>query len=122
MMNQFVVMLPYAGHSDCDEKSNVIKVFKLNKDRDVQLPNPFPFPKYLPPDVEAAIRTGEVSRAAQNGLLASIIHSVFQHKRYLTENDYINLSKQIMDKYPSFFSSQVNVSVLLLYIMYCIFL
>ena len=88
------------------------KVIKIEKDKDAILPDPFPLPKYVTPQVEVAVNSGEVDRFARNNLLHSIIHSVVQYKKYLNDGDYINLSGQIMKEYPSFFSSQVKLIVL----------
>ena len=85
------------------------KVIKTEKDKDA---NPFPLPKYVTPQVEVAVKSGEVDRSARNNFLHSVIHSVVQYKKYLNDGDYINLSGQIMKEYPSFISSQVKLIIL----------
>ena len=78
----------------CDEKLSVssegsIGKLKKYKDNDVILPHPFPFPKNFTPDVEVAIRTGEVGRLARNSFLSSILHAVYSYKKYPVEKDFV---------------------------------
>ena len=80
--------------STSSQSSIMKKVVPVDKDKHVVLPNPFPSPKYLPPVVDQAVRTGEIGKAARNGLLFSVTHAVLQEKRYPNEVDYFNLSRQ----------------------------
>ena len=89
------------------EPSSVAK-FKVQKDKDVLLPDPFPLPKRVTPRVDAAVSSGEVDRLARNSLLSSVTHSIYQIKAYPSEADFINVSKEIMKNYPTFFLSQVS--------------
>ena len=97
----------------CNDKLSVSsegsigKLRKLDKDKDVILPNPFPFPKNFIPAVEVAIRTGEVGKTARNGFLSGVLHAVYSRKRYPSERDFCNISTQIMEQFPNFYSSQV---------------
>ena len=93
--------------SDTSSSGSIAVFQKLEKDKEVILPSPFPFPKNFTPDVELAIKTKEVDRLARNSFISSILHSVYQYKKYPIERDYCNLSSQIMKEFPAFFSSQV---------------
>ena len=90
--------------SDTSSSGSIAVFQKLEKDKEVILPSPFPFPKNFTPDVELAIKTKEVDRLARNSFISSILHSVYQYKKYPIERDYCNLS---MKEFPAFFSSQV---------------
>ena len=108
------LMCPEKIPSDTSSLGSIAVFQKLQKDKEIVLPNPFPLPKNFTPDVEMAIKTGEVGRLTRNSFISSILHSIYQYKKYPTERDYCNLSSQIMKDFPAFFSSQVSLIVVLL--------
>lgn len=99
--------LPFDEKQSLSSEGSISKVKKLDKDKDVVLPYPFPFPKNFPPGVDVAIRTGEVGKSARNRFLSSVLHAVYSYKRYPSERDFCNISTQIMERFPNFYSSQV---------------
>ena len=62
----------------------------------------------------------EDDRLARNSFISSILHSVYQYKKYPIERDYCNLSSQIMKQFPAFFSSQVWLFVVVSFVIICI--
>ena len=66
----------------------------------VPLPDPFILPKNFRPDVTAALESGKMNKEANKAFLSTIASSMFSYKRYPTHEDYINVARAIVGKYP----------------------
>ena len=100
--------------SDVDDKSEQSSV-KSNKyvlkevpksvvckteDDAIPLPDPFPLPKHYRADVELALKSGNMTEDTNRAFLSCVAASMFTYKRYPTADDYRNVARVIIQKYP----------------------
>ena len=66
----------------------------------VPLPDPFILPKNFRPDVMIALKSGEMTYETTKAFLTAVASSMFTYKRYPTAEDYINVARTVIAKYP----------------------
>ena len=66
----------------------------------IPLPDPFILPKNFRPDVTAALQSGKMTHETDRAFLSAVASSMFSYKRYPTADDYINVARTIIAKYP----------------------
>lgn len=93
-------------------KSTIVK----GEDDFVPLPDPFDLPKHYRADVEAALACKTMTKDTTKAFFSSVASSMLKFKRYPTKEDYLNVSRVVVTKYP-FLASPVGtptVSVIFL--------
>ena len=73
---------------------------KMAKTEDTPLPDPFPFPTNFRPDVHACLAQKRMTKSARANYFSSVAYAMFQFKRYPTRDDFVSVSRQIIEKYP----------------------
>ena len=66
----------------------------------IPLPDPFILPKNFRPDVTTALQCGKMTYETDRAFLTAVASSMFTYKRYPTADDYINVARTIIAKYP----------------------
>ena len=66
----------------------------------VPLPDPFTLPKNYRPDVASALSTGKMTMETTRAFLSTVASAMFTYKRYPTNDDYSNVARTIITKYP----------------------
>lgn len=66
----------------------------------IPLPDPFKLPKNYRPDVGSALSTGKMTMETTKAFLSAIASAMFSYKRYPTNDDYSNVARTIIAKYP----------------------
>ncbi len=64
------------------------------------LPDPFVLPKHFRPDVDSALKLGKMTVSTNKAFLSTVAGSMFSHKRYPDADDYTNVARTIVQKYP----------------------
>ena len=64
------------------------------------LTDPFELPKHYRPGVEAALKSGNMTLETNKSFLSTIAASMFTYKKYPTADDYNNVARVIIQKYP----------------------
>ena len=70
------------------------------EDDAIPLPDPFPLPKHYRADVEPALKSGNMTEDTTRELLSCVATSMFTYKRYPTADDYRNVARVTIQKYP----------------------
>ena len=94
------------------------KRFQKTDDDAVPLPDPFPLPKNYKADVEVALKNGKMTIETKKRFFSAVAAAMFTYKKYPKPEDYQNVARCIINKYP-FFKSPVgspHVSLLILLI------
>ena len=66
----------------------------------IPLPDPFVLPKNYRPDVASAFSTGQMTMETTKSFLSAVASAMFTFKRYPTNDDYSNVARTIVTKYP----------------------
>ena len=83
------------------------KRFQKTDDDAVPLPDPFPLPKNYKTDVNVALMTGKMTRETKKRFFPAVAAVMFTYKRYPNAEDYQNVARCVVSKYP-FFRSPVG--------------
>ena len=100
-----------SDHTDESKKVHVgRKMRKIVKTEDdsTPLPDPFPLPKHFPQDVEVALKNKKLSSKEKQKFISEIASSMLRHKRYPSREDYLCVSRSVLQKYPFFKSSDAK--------------
>lgn len=79
---------------------DVPKMIKKTKEESTPLPDPFPLPQNLRPDVHLALTTKRMTKTTRATFFSTIAAAMFQYKRYPSRDDYVCVARQIVSKYP----------------------
>ncbi len=82
------------------------KIVKTEDDA-LPLPDPFPLPKHYRSDVEVSLAKGKMTKETTSAFLSAVGAAMLVHKRYPTREDYISVSRTVVQKY-GFMSSPVG--------------
>ncbi len=90
---------------DCQDLLSKHRLFKPAKfikteDDKVPLPDPFELPRNYRPDVVQALESKKMTLGTTSSFLSAIAGSMFTYKRYPTNEDYVNVARVIVQKYP----------------------
>ena len=66
----------------------------------VPLPDPFILPKNYRPNVTSALSTGKMTMETSKAFLSAVASAMFTYKKYPTNDDYSNVARTIITKYP----------------------
>lgn len=66
----------------------------------VPLPDPFPLPKHYSTEVEVALKAGRLTNVTRQAFVGKVASSMLYYKRYPTSDDYINVGRTVIQKYP----------------------
>lgn len=66
----------------------------------VPLPDPFPLPKHHGTDVEVALKNKKMTNVARQAFIGKVASAMLYYKRYPTSDDYSNVGRTIIQKYP----------------------
>ena len=91
--------------SDSHTKSKYIlktlpRVITKTEDDAIPLPDPFELPKNYRPDVESALKSGKMTLDTNKAFLSTVAACMFSYKKYPTSDDYNNVARTIVQKYP----------------------
>ena len=84
---------------------------KKEPDDTIQLPSPFPLPKYYPCNVEQAFK---ITRETTSMFTFCVAGAMLIYKCYLMSQDYNHDAHAVVDKYPHLNSPQGSPNVSLL--------
>ena len=70
------------------------------EDDAIPLPDTFPLTKHYRADVELALKSGSMTEDTTRAFLSCVAASMFTYKRYPTADDYRNVARVIIQKYP----------------------
>lgn len=70
------------------------------EDDAIPLPDPFEVPKHYRADVEVDLKSGSMTEDTTRAFLSSVAASMFTYKRYPSADDYRNVARVIIQKYP----------------------
>ena len=81
---------------------------RVVKDSDdyVPLPDPYPLPKHFQADVEMSLNEGKMTRDTNRKFISAIASSILAYKKYPSSEDYINVGRTVLKKYPFLRSPQ----------------
>ena len=81
------------------ESKFVVKKSMISKteDENIPLPDPFELPKNFRPDVASALKLGKMTLSTNRAFLSSIASAMFVYK---SSDDYINVARSIVNRYP----------------------
>lgn len=83
----------------CEPAHKKNKIVKTEDDC-TPLPDPFPLPKHFPQDVEVALRRKKLSSSEKRRFISEVASAMLRFKRYPSREDYLCVSRAIVDKYP----------------------
>ena len=66
----------------------------------VPLPDPFPLPKHYSVDVETGLKSKSLSDHARKAFINKVASAMLFYKRYPTSEDYTNVGRSVIQKYP----------------------
>ena len=101
-----------SDESDSDAKSSSVQSRKYilkqvpksvvckTEDDSIPLPDPFELPKHYRADVEVDLKSGSMTEDTTRSFLSSVAASMFTYKRYPSADDYRNVARVIIQKYP----------------------
>ena len=100
-----------SDESDSDAKSSIQSrkyilkqvpksVVCKTEDDSIPLPDPFELPKHYRADVEVDLKSGSMTEDTTRAFLSSVAASMFTYKRYPSADDYRNVARVIIQKYP----------------------
>ena len=72
---------------------------KTEKDR-IPLPDPFPLPEHYPYNVEVALKKKKMTMTMKGKFLTEVASAMFRYKYYPSHDDYVNVARCIVAKYP----------------------
>ena len=81
---------------------------KKSKEDSIFLPDPFPLPVNYRPDIEVALKSGQMTRTTRAGFMSSVAAAMFAYKRFPTRDDYVSVARQIVTMYPFLGSSKLG--------------
>ena len=64
------------------------------------LPDPFPLPSHFSAAVEMALSSKSMTTTTRRGFVGKVAASMLCYKRYPTREDYENVGRAIIEKYP----------------------
>ena len=81
------------------ESKFVVKKSMISKteDENIPLPDPFELPNIFRPDVASALKLGKMTLSTNRAFLSSIASAMFVYK---SSDDYINVARSIVNRYP----------------------
>ena len=81
------------------ESKFLVKKSMISKteDENIPLPDPFELPKNFRPDVASALKLGKMTLSTNRAFLSSIASAMFVYK---SSDDYINVARSIVNRYP----------------------
>ena len=84
------------------ESKFVVKKSMISKteDENIPLPDPFELPKNFRPDVASALKLGKMTLSTNRAFLSSIASAMVVYKKYPSSDDYINVARTIVNRYP----------------------
>ena len=74
---------------------------KKTKTIEPPLPDPFPLPVNYAPCVTEAIAKGQMTGKARTKFIATVASSIFGMKKEPSKEEFLQVAKQIAQKYPS---------------------
>ena len=74
----------------------------VSKDLDdvIPLPSPFPLPKHFSFDVEFGLQEKKMTRETTSKFITAVAGAMLNYKRYPSSDDYQNVARTIINKYP----------------------
>ena len=81
------------------------------------LPDPFPLPKHFPQDVEVALKRKKLSSSEKRRFISEVASAMLRFKRYPSREDYLCVSRAIVEKYPFFKSTDAKPYVSNTYVL-----
>ena len=91
----------------CEPAHKKRKIVKT-KDDCTPLPDPFPLPKHFPQDVEVALKRKKLSSSEKRRFISEVASAMLRFKRYPSCEDYLCVSRAIVEKYPFFKSTDAK--------------
>lgn len=76
------------------------KAIKKTSDDAVPLPDPFPLPTHFGARVEVALESQKMTNAARKAFISKVAFSMLYYKQYPSREDYANVGRIILQKYP----------------------
>lgn len=96
---------------DLDEaRPSCSSIKKMAKMDDTPFPDPFPFPTNFRPDIHACLARKRMTKSARAAYFSSVAYAMFQFKRCPTSDDFVSVSRQILQKYPLLGSTGLGTS------------
>ena len=80
-------------------RSKKRKVVKTPDDK-IPLPDPYPLPKHFKSDVEADLKSCNMSTTTYRLFISDVASSMLAYKQYPTEEDRTTVARAIFNKYP----------------------
>ena len=80
--------------------NSIVKKPTKTEDDKVPLPDPFILPKNYTPDVVSALKLGKMTLQTNKAFLSAVASSMFESKLYPSTDDYNNVARSIIAKYP----------------------
>ena len=78
------------------KKRSIVKT----EDDSIPLPDPFPLPKHYQRNVEDALKSGNMPTKERRMFLSDVASSMLRYKRYPSRDDYICVSRAVVQAYP----------------------
>jgi len=72
---------------------------KTEEDR-IPLPDPFPLPEHYPYNIEVALKNKQMTKTTKGKFLTEVASAMFRYKYFPTHDDYVNVARCIVTKYP----------------------
>ena len=81
-------------------KSTLPTIVKKETIKEIDLPDPFVFPRNYRPDVELDLQSGKMSREAKRSFLSSVASAMLSFKKFPNGEEYTRVACDIIKKYP----------------------
>ena len=91
----------------CEPARKMRKIVKTEDDC-TPLPDPFPLPKHFPQDVEVALKRRKLSSSEKRRFISEVASAMLRFKRYPSREDYLCVSRAIVEKFPFFKSTDAK--------------
>ena len=73
---------------------------KTMKPIEPPLPDPFPLPQNFRPDVELALKSGNMTTNTRKAYLSQVASAIFGYKKYPIREEFMRVADQIIRRYP----------------------
>lgn len=83
-----------------DKVFKPVKRFFKSDDDKLPLPDPFPLPKNYKADIDVALKTGKMTRETKKRFFSAVAAAMFTYKKYPQPEDYQNVARCVVSKYP----------------------
>ena len=92
---------------------------KIIKPNEPPLPDPFPLPQNFRPDVELALKSGNMTANTRKTYLSQVASAIFGFKKYPSREEFMRVADQITRMYPFLQSPLPNGSKIVSGLLTC---